>query len=61
MPPRHGYPLGVTGFRRVIARPYGTFAAYIFAAGQRVWIGTFRTIDEAARAYNAAAWRFGCA
>jgi hypothetical protein len=40
-------------------RPYDTFAAYIFAAGRRVWISTFCTTDEAARAYAAAAWRFG--
>jgi hypothetical protein len=59
MPPRRGHPLGATGFHGITARPYGTFAAYIFAVGQRVWIGTFCIADEAARTYDATAWTFG--
>jgi hypothetical protein len=38
---------------------YETYVAYITAVGQHVWIGTFRTTEEATRAYNTAAWRFG--
>jgi hypothetical protein len=30
------------------------------AARQHVWIGMFRTAEEATRVYDAAAWRFGC-
>ena len=40
-------------------RPGGRYAAEISGAGQRMWLGTFNTGVEAARAYDAAAWRFG--
>jgi hypothetical protein len=54
MPPHRGHPRGIT------TRVYDTYMAYIFAAKECVWISTFRTTDEAARAcYVAAAWRFG--
>jgi hypothetical protein len=39
--------MGVPG---VTACVYGTYAAYIFAAGKRMWISTFRIANEAARA-----------
>jgi hypothetical protein len=61
MPHYRGHPVGATGFRNVTTRVYDTFAAYITAARQRVWIGTFRTIKEVMCAYDATAWRFGCA
>jgi hypothetical protein len=57
MPPRHG-PRSSTCFFGVRARIYGMFAAEINTGGTRVWLGTYRTADEAAHAYNAAAWRF---
>jgi hypothetical protein len=59
MTPCWGHSLGATGFRGINARPYDTFAAYIFAAGQWVWIGMFHTADKAAHTYDATAWRFG--
>ena len=48
-----------TGYHGVRARPSGTFAAEITAGGERIWLGTFDSKEQAARAYDAAAWRFG--
>jgi hypothetical protein len=59
MPPRRGHPVGTTGFHIITARMYGTFASYIMTTSQLVWIGTFCTTEEAARAYDATTWRFG--
>jgi hypothetical protein len=47
------------GYHGVTAPMYDTYAAYITTAGQCMWIGTFYTADEAARTYDATAWRFG--
>ncbi|KAK1696639.1 hypothetical protein QYE76_013336 [Lolium multiflorum] len=49
---------GSSGFRGVRARLNGTFYAEIRAGGFHVTLSTFNTPELAARAYDAAAWRF---
>ncbi|KAK1627871.1 hypothetical protein QYE76_002186 [Lolium multiflorum] len=55
MPPRRR---GASGFRGVRVRPSGRFTAEIRAGGFRLTLGTYNTPEEAARAYDAVAWRF---
>ncbi|XP_020160369.1 ethylene-responsive transcription factor ERF098-like [Aegilops tauschii subsp. strangulata] len=46
-----------SGYRGVRARPSGMFYAEIRSDGVRLGLGMFKTAHEAARAYEAAAWR----
>ncbi|XP_051221042.1 uncharacterized protein [Lolium perenne] len=59
MAPRRRPARSSTGFRGVQVQPAGYFAAEIRAAGQRSWLGTFNSPEEAARAYDASAWLLG--
>jgi hypothetical protein len=56
MPPRRR---SSSGYRGVRARPNGTFYAKIRSGDERIRLGMFETAHEAARAYDAVAWRLG--
>jgi hypothetical protein len=53
MPPRRG----ASGYRGVRACPSGAFSAEIRSGNTRLPLGTFESAHEAARAWDAAAWR----
>jgi hypothetical protein len=57
MPPRCR---SSSGYRGVRARLNGTFYAEIHSGDERIGLGTFETAHEAARTYDAVAWRLGC-
>lgn len=48
-----------TGFTGVRQRPNGNYTAEITGGGVKIYLGTFLSAQEAARAYDAAAWRLG--
>jgi hypothetical protein len=56
MPPRRR---SSSGYRGVRARLNGTFYAEIRSGDERIGLGTFEMAHEAARAYDAVAWRLG--
>ena len=56
MPPRRR---GASGYRGVRQRPNGGFYSEIRSGELWLGLGTFETAHEAARAYDAAAWRLG--
>ncbi|KAM3407835.1 hypothetical protein ACQJBY_001275 [Aegilops geniculata] len=56
MPPRRR---GASGYRGVRLRPNGGYYAEIRSGDLRLGLGTYGTAHEAARAYDAAAWRLG--
>jgi hypothetical protein len=56
MPPRRR---SSSGYRGVRTRPNGTFYVEIRSGEERIGLGTFETAHEAARAYDAVAWRLG--
>jgi hypothetical protein len=58
MPPRRRTNHSNTGFTCARLRPGGRFAAEISTTEVRVWLDTFNSKEEAARAYGAVAWRF---
>ncbi|KAE8777321.1 Protein TRANSPARENT TESTA 12 [Hordeum vulgare] len=56
MSPHHR---GSSGYRGIRERPSGAYYAEIRSGDVRLCPGTFETSHEAARAYDAAAWRLG--
>ncbi|XP_044367039.1 ethylene-responsive transcription factor 1-like [Triticum aestivum] len=50
---------GFSGYRGVRERPSGVYYAEIRSGDVRLGLGTFETSHEAARVYDAAAWRIG--
>uniref|UniRef100_A0A8I6WVS5 AP2/ERF domain-containing protein n=1 Tax=Hordeum vulgare subsp. vulgare TaxID=112509 RepID=A0A8I6WVS5_HORVV len=56
MPPRRR---SASGYRGVRERPNGGFYAEIRSGDLRLSLGTYDTAHEAARAFDAAAWRLG--
>ena len=57
MPPRRR--ISRSGYRGVREHPNGSFSAEIRSGDDRLSLGTYETAQQAARAYDAAAWRLG--
>jgi hypothetical protein len=57
--PRRRRNKSVAGYCGVRHRDSSRYGAEITVDRERVWLGTFDVLELAARAYNAAAWRFG--
>ncbi|XP_020196811.1 ethylene-responsive transcription factor ERF084-like [Aegilops tauschii subsp. strangulata] len=51
MPPRKS-PRGKTGFFGVRVKPSGNFGVEFSDASRHFWLGTYRTVREATRAYD---------
>jgi hypothetical protein len=56
MPPRRR---SASGFKGMRPRPNGLFYAEVRTAGFHLTLGTYNSLEEAARVYDAAAWRIG--
>ena len=52
-------PKGKSGFFGMRAKPSENFGLEFSDVGQRWWLGTYPTADEASRAYDVAVWHAG--
>ncbi|XP_051218761.1 ethylene-responsive transcription factor ERF084-like [Lolium perenne] len=55
----HRHPHTSAGFLDVGIRPSGCWAFVLTRGGDRLWLDTFKTLELAARAYDAMVWRLG--